>query len=303
MASTSSPVKSGSSSDNDRESTWLAWYENFDGDRSQWYDNATDAYRFARPRYPDPLVDRVCREAKLDADKTVLEIGCGPGTATLSFCKRGISMLSMDPSPSNCAAALEECEAYQQNLTIVESTFEDWSIPSNEAFHAVLCATSFHWIPRDIACSKIAAVLQKTGGPLVLLWAFPPHPPKEISDFLQPAYEEFGLGQLGNDSYWIREESTKLIERCCQQVNESGYFQEATDFHLETIQSKYSVERYIALLSTLSPYIGLEEQVRKDLLESVRKRFVEKLGGDNKEFEVTHWYGSQVSIVKKITKT
>jgi hypothetical protein len=86
--------------------------------RGNWYDQATDDYRLGRPRYPNDMIDRVCRaaplrmttmphsvsnnndnsglrtETELPSPSRMLEIGCGPRTATLSFCQRGITMVA-----------------------------------------------------------------------------------------------------------------------------------------------------------------------------------------------------------------
>ena len=49
--------------------------------RGTWYSPAAEAYNKARPHYPRALIDRVIELTQLANDATILEIGCGPGTA------------------------------------------------------------------------------------------------------------------------------------------------------------------------------------------------------------------------------
>ncbi|MCL1463089.1 hypothetical protein [Argonema galeatum] len=53
--------------------------------RKHWYSPAAEAYNQVRPCYPDELIDRVFEVAKLSSNSTILEVGCGPATATTSF--------------------------------------------------------------------------------------------------------------------------------------------------------------------------------------------------------------------------
>ncbi|NEQ11575.1 MAG: SAM-dependent methyltransferase, partial [Moorea sp. SIO4E2] len=47
-----------------------------------WYSSVAEAYDQARPRYPQQLINRAVELAQLPADGIILEVGCGPGTAT-----------------------------------------------------------------------------------------------------------------------------------------------------------------------------------------------------------------------------
>ncbi|MEL6881468.1 MAG: class I SAM-dependent methyltransferase, partial [Cyanobacteria bacterium J06607_10] len=161
---------------------WRTWYEKFDENyspetRRTWYSEAAQAYRQARPRYPDAMVDDVIRTAGLAANSSVFEIGCGPGIATEAFAKRGLVMQSVEPSPAACELARVACQAYPQ-VTVTNSTFEDFPL-AGQTFDAVLAATSFHWVSPEVACKKSAEAL-RPGGSLILLWATPPQPGVEV---------------------------------------------------------------------------------------------------------------------------
>lgn len=53
--------------------------------RRHWFSPAAVAYAATRPRYPQQLVEAVVARSGLTATSTLLEVGCGPGTATVSL--------------------------------------------------------------------------------------------------------------------------------------------------------------------------------------------------------------------------
>jgi tRNA G46 methylase TrmB len=66
--------------------------------RKRWYSPAAVAYNEARPRYPQALMGRAIATAGLSADSRVLEIGCGPGTATVALAPLGCELLCLEPN-------------------------------------------------------------------------------------------------------------------------------------------------------------------------------------------------------------
>ena len=202
-------------------------------------------------------------------------------------------------------------------------------------FDAVICATSFHWIPAEIRCSKIAQCLgyrdssSEGGGPagatssvlpssLILLWAYPPHPTSSmIRNELEQIHKKHDCKHICEQFLFMYEEkATSMFEKFHTEINESGYFMKpCEDLQSYTKQSKYTIARYIALLRSLSPYIGLDPEFRTTLLNEIEQRLVKLLmatdnddgddgnvkgvNADSIEFDVTHWYGSQVSFVEK----
>ncbi|MDX6553242.1 MAG: hypothetical protein QOH74_1730, partial [Gaiellales bacterium] len=56
------------------------------------FDNVAEGYRAVRPRYPDVLIDDVCRLGGLSEGSRLAEIGCGTGQATVALAKRGLEI-------------------------------------------------------------------------------------------------------------------------------------------------------------------------------------------------------------------
>ena len=63
--------------------------------KKTWYSSAVRAYDRTRPSYPQEIITRVLELADLSPDGRILEIGCGPGTATITFAELGFSMLCL----------------------------------------------------------------------------------------------------------------------------------------------------------------------------------------------------------------
>ena len=273
---------------------WQTWYETFDEnhrpqERQEWYSDSTTAYRWARPRYPEAMLDGALRQAGLDESSTLLEIGCGPGIATSAIAKKELSIIGVEPSSAACNLARKSCQDYKR-VSIVNSTFEDYPLPS-KPFDAVLAATSFHWIAPEVACKKSATAL-KPGGSLVLLWATPPQPSEELSQFIQPIYDRYDLSELGEQQCRTQAYYQANFELFADTVSESGFFQ-ASDVTIEQHHSVYSIEKYLSLLSTLSPYIALAAHRRDELMMALGDALAERL--ETGAFDATHWFAAQVS--------
>lgn len=236
------------------------WYQDLDLEqKSSWYGQIADAYDKTRPRYPQKLVNRAVEQAKLGADAKILEIGCATGTATTSFADLGISMVCLEPNLAAYQIACRNCDRYKK-VKIINTTFEEWELETSH-FEAVLAATSFHWISSEVRYGKTAEAL-KAGGFLILLWNTPPQPSQEFyQDILKPIYQTYATDLKGYEAIAIHQ---KNISNLGYKIIDSGKFKNL--FSEELIcEVTYSVDDYLALLSTLSPYIAIESERRKNL--------------------------------------
>ena len=231
--------------------------------RKNWYSNATDAYNKTRPRYPQQIIYRAVELAKLTRDACILELGCGPGTATTAFANLGFSMVCLEPSQEACFLARKNCAQYP-NVKIANTTFEEWEL-GTQRFNAVLAATSFHWISPDLRYIKTANAL-KDNGFLILLWNIPLKPQYEVYQMLHEVYQ---IEAPSLTLYGDRETHEEDLRRIGQAVIDSGLFKGLVSEHL-AYEITYSIDDYLALLSTLSPCIALEPQQRDSLFVGLR---------------------------------
>lgn len=252
----------------------ITWY-NADAytveQKKSWYSDVADAYNRARPRYPMQLVSRVVELAELDRDAIILEVGCGPGTATTSFAQLGFSMLCLEPSLAACELARQNCAQYPK-VEVKNTTFEEWELESAK-FNAVLSATAFHWIPAEIGYPKAADAL-KDKGSLILMLNMQAQPDYEVYQVLHQVYQIHApsLGQ-----YETRETQEKNFRSFGNFAINSGRFQDLVSEEL-VCEVSYSVDDYLTLLSTYSPYIALEPQKRDSLFAGLKEALKKSCG-------------------------
>jgi SAM-dependent methyltransferase len=98
------------------------------------------------------MITRAIEVAQLPQQAKILELGCGPGTATLPFAKQGFSLVSLEPSQAAYHLAKQNCVEFA-NVEIKNLTFEEWGVPDLK-FDAVLAATSWHWLSPETAYAK-----------------------------------------------------------------------------------------------------------------------------------------------------
>lgn len=251
-------------------------YKNYRDDysleqRKNWYSKVADAYNRTRPRYPQELIDRTVELAKLSKNTAILEIGCGPGTATTEFAKLGFSMTCLEPSQEACNLARQNCAEFP-NVKIINTTFEEWELQPN-TFNTVLAATSFHWVSPEVGYPKLEKAL-KDDGNLILLWNKEPQPSYEVYQILDEVYQK----QVPSLSrYEEREVQIKILKELGENVVKSGLFKDLV-FECVECQRSYSIDDYLTLLGTLSPYIALDSQQRDDLFNDLRNALRRNLG-------------------------
>ncbi len=238
--------------------------------RESWYSEAAEAYNRVRPRYPAIVINRVLELAQLPSGANILELGCGPAIATTEFAKRGFSLLCLEPSQAASQLAQQNCVQYSQ-VKIIQTTFEAWELQPQQ-FDAVLAATSFHWIEPEISCVKAAQALKEKGF-LILLWNTPPQPSYEIHQKLQEIYQIHAPDLAEYQSHAVHEQN---IRQLGETVTNSGLFQGLV-YQQYVFYVAYSIDDYLALLSTLSPYIKLDSQQRNALFIDLKKA-LEKMG-------------------------
>ena len=191
-------------------------------------------------------------------------------------------------SRTYCELARSKCAAYPQ-VEVINSTFEAWEL-AEQKFDAIIATTSFHWIAPEIRNHKTAAAL-KDQGLLILMWNTPPQPSYEIYQSVVEVYQTYAPELAKYEKHQSYE---KNLAKIGNEVIDSGYFHNLISQQLIS-QVNYTVEEYLTLLTTLSPYIRLESQQRALLLAGLQ-RVLEMKHGNNLELE----YLSLAQIVQKV---
>lgn len=234
--------------------------------RRNWYSPVADVYYNARPAYSKELIDRSVVLAQLSSEASILEVGCGPGNATVAFAQFGFSMTCLEPNPDFCRLAQRNCTLYP-NVTVRNTSFEEWELDAK--FDAVLAANAFHWIPPEIRYRKAAAALHDNGF-LILLWNLTPEPKYEVYQAIEDVYQAYAPAFVRYEGAEVQAEILRGFE---QEVLDSGFFKELVVEQV-ACEATYSIDDYLKLLRTLRK---LEPQAKELLFAGLREK-LEKFG-------------------------
>lgn len=235
------------------------------------FDNVAKLYDEVRPGYPEPLIEDVIALSEIEPGGGILEIGCGPGKATIPFARRGYAMFCLELGRDLASLASENCRSYP-DVRVVNISFEDWPLRS-EAFDLVISAQAFHWISPEVRFSKTAAAL-KDGGSLALFWNHKPDPKTVFFDALTEVYHQ-KAPELADSLY--KPSPEELIKRIAKAIERSRLFGEVV-IRRYPWSERYTTEGYLKLLNTYSDHLNLEHERRRDLFESIGA-LIDEFGG------------------------
>jgi SAM-dependent methyltransferase len=235
------------------------------------FEEAAELYEEACTAYPEELVDDILSLSGIAADGRILEIGCGPGNATVSFAKRGYRILGIELGARLAAWAAKACRAYP-GVKILNLAFEDWEL-EERAFDLALAADAFHWIPPEIGYPKVARAL-KDSGSAAFFWQVPVDPQTDWSRAIDAVYRETAPQFVNPDKRFTVEWLVGVITECFEA---SGCFGEVTTrqyFWSEALTG----ERYVKGLRTFSMHQGIDEGLREKLYTRILE-VIERFGG------------------------
>ncbi|MEH1864562.1 MAG: class I SAM-dependent methyltransferase [Nostoc sp.] len=240
--------------------------------RKKWYSPAAEAYNKVRPRYPEDLIHQVVEIAQLSTNSKILEVGCGPATATIAFAQLGCSMICLEPNPDFFRLAQQNCRMYP-NVEIENTSFEEWTLQPSK-FDAVLAASSFHWISPEVGYQKAANALQQTGN-LILLWNKELQPSSEVYQRLSKIYQLYAPSL---DRYEDIETQEEILRGLGNMSIDSGQFKDLISGQVVS-EVTYNVDEYLMLLNTYSPYLKLPPDTKKTLFTGLRQSIEYDFGG------------------------
>lgn len=244
---------------------------NPDRDLRTSFDEVAQLYDEARPGYPEQLVEDVLALSEIPPGGSILEVGCGPGQATLPFARRGYSMLCLELGENLAILAAKNCRQYP-NVRIQHTAFEDWEL-QRKSFDLVVSAQAFGWIAPEIGYPKAAESLKDLGS-IALFWNDISVENAALSCALLE-WRRLIAPQTFEDGR--SEPSTWTAMRAVDEMKASGLFGEVT-VRRYPWSKKYPAERYIKLISTFSPIRGLNEEARHKLCSGAQE-LIKRFGG------------------------
>jgi len=242
-----------------------------DRSRRITFEEVADLYNQTCSSYPEELVEDILALSGLSAGGRILEIGCGPGNATVLFAKRGYKIVGIELGERLAALAAENCRAYP-GVDIQNMAFEDWVL-EEQAFDLVLSADAFHWIPPEIGYPKAARAL-KDFGSAAFFWRVPVDPQTDWSRAIEQVYREKAPHVENPDKSFTLEWVIGIIK---DNFRASGCFGEVTVKQYRRSETCTS-EQYLNLLRTFSGHRGLDENTRRKLFAGIGE-VIEQFGG------------------------
>jgi SAM-dependent methyltransferase len=238
------------------------------------FDSAASLYQEARPDYPEALYADLLAMTGLRPPAHLLEVGCGPGKATLPLARRGFRITAVELGAALAAQARRHLAAFP-GVSVVTSSFEEWE-PPEESFDLVYAATAWAWVDPEVKYAKAASVL-RPGGHLAV-WdaghAFPPGFDPFFTE-IQRVYDEIGEG---DGSPWPPPPPQEWPDPTAADLEASGRFAVAgTRRHVWA--RRYTAAGYLALLDTFSGHIAMEPARREHLYQAVRRLLAERPDG------------------------
>ena len=253
------------------------------------FDGVAELYDEARPSYPEDLVADALAYADLPADGRILEIGCGPGKATVRFAKYGYQMLCVEPGPNLVAIAREKCKGYPVEFMVC--SFEDCPLPENE-FGLAFAASAFHWLEPSIAFLKIAQAL-KANGVLAILQnrqcGLGSGVCREMNELAYHVHAPEMERDYSGDEQARLDARNKILT---DEIEGSGFFGEVT-VKTYPFTKEYTTGQYLRLLETYSNHRVLPEDQKRALYQAIGE-IIDRHGG-----RLTRQYVSTLFLARR----
>jgi SAM-dependent methyltransferase len=251
------------------------------------FDSAADLYLSARPDYPAKLFDRMMVATGLMPGDRVLEIGAGPGKATLPLAQRGLRVTALEPGPTLAARAREALADYP--VEVVETSLEDWHGDPG-AYDAVVAATSWRWVDPEIRYAAAARALRPDGH--LAVWStehvFPVGGDPFFAE-LQEVYVAIGEGQPSTPRPAPGELPDLRME-----IEASGIFDMVAVEHFAWTVD-YDADSYIRLLRTFSGHIAMAPDDRQHLFGEIRSRLARRADG-----RLRRGWGAVLNVARRV---
>jgi SAM-dependent methyltransferase len=229
------------------------------------FEEVPELYDRVRPTYPPELFDELVELAGLPEGGRLLEIGTGPGKASLPLAERGFEIVGIELGERLAALARRNLAGFP-NVEIVNADFETWE-PAAAKFDAVVSFTAFHWIDPRVRYEKTARLLRE-GGALAVV---------ETSHVLPEGGDPFWLvveddyREVFPDDDTYHPPAPEDVAGMSDELEASGRFARA-EVRRYVWHVTYSAEDYIGVLETYSGHRATELELRERLYELIRRR-------------------------------
>jgi SAM-dependent methyltransferase len=240
--------------------------------RRSSFDAVAEQYADARPPYPPSVFDLICKRVPPPA--RVLEVGPGPGVATLPLAERGYEVVGVELGAKMARVARRRLAAFS-SVHIVHADFHEWE-PVPGSFDLVVAASAWHWIDPSVGYARAQAAL-RPGGYLVLVANHPRpgrlgSPQRRFWDATDPIYRQHAPALVARRGW----HPTRLPD-LRPEMRRSGF----PDVERLVIRWRltFTPDAYVRLLDTYSDHRTLHDGQQQRLLGAIHCLAEDRFGG------------------------
>ena len=241
-------------------------------ERRRSFDAAAETYATARPAYPEAVYDEIA--ARVPPPASVLEVGPGPGLATVNLAECGYQVVAVELGENLARVARRRLAAYP-SVQVVRADFHDWE-PEVGSFDVVFSASAFHWIEPEVGYPKAHRALRPRGL-LALVWN---HGTPGRHGAARRFWEETDALYRRYAPAIARPEPRprRMGPYPRREIAASGLFGPVERLTWRRSR-RYDADAYLALIGTYSDHLTLPAKQRNALFAALRTLIDERFAG------------------------
>ena len=241
------------------------------------FSNRVENYIKYRPHYPKDIITFLNEECGFDNQKTVADIGSGPGISSENFIENGNTVYAVEPNEDMRKAA-EFIFRDSENFKSVNGTAESTAL-DNDFADLIIAGQAFHWFDK-VKCKIEFKRILKDDGYIILMW----NDKISSNDFMKDYYEL--IKKYGKDYDKINH--TNVDDEVI------GKFFSPLEFKKKSLRHTHPLD-YAGLEGRLlsSSYIPLEGEQFKIMIKELKDMF-ERYSENGKvemEYQTNLFYG------------
>lgn len=209
-----------------------------------------------RSRYCDQLFADIISHSKLDATKTVLEMGPGTGQATEPILKTDCSYLAIELG-ANFTNDMKKKFSRYKNFKIVNADFETDPF-EKDLFDLVYSAATIQWISEEIAFPKVYRIL-KSNGTLAMFMTHTDYRTSNeaLYEKIQDVYSQFFKLEIAYTKKFHYDDAVKY-----------GFIDfERHEYHQA---AEYTADEYVSLISIHADHLTIPEPYKSKFFGGIR---------------------------------
>ncbi|MFD2356234.1 methyltransferase domain-containing protein [Nonomuraea ferruginea] len=229
------------------------------------FDRAAATYQDARPDYPAELYADLLDVTGVTPSAHLLEVGCGPGKATLPLARMGFRITAVELGAALAAEARRLARRILRRLrhhVVVRGLGAAGPLRPRVRGHGLEVGGPGGQV-------RQGGLLLTPGGHLAV-WNADHAMPSDFDPFfteIQKTYEEIGEG---HDGPWPGPTPEEQDDPMAAEFDASGHFT-VVGTKLYVWALRYTADEYLALLDTFSGHIAMEPDKREHLYRQIRR--------------------------------